>query len=82
MVRPAKWKGQAKKRPWAKQILATLRPGEADVIEELAFIQAEIEDPDRTDKDLVHPAHNTLDAVGIGLYFMGRLKVGGGDAGV
>jgi len=74
MVRPAQWKGRDKKPVMARKILAAMRPGEEKAVAELDELIADLERAEARGGDLKHPAHNTLDAVGIGLFFLGRLK--------
>jgi hypothetical protein len=71
--RPAEWKGNRKKVDMAKVILLKLQPVEVQNIDEHAELLEHIAFAESNGRDLTHPSHNTLDAVGIGLWFLGRL---------
>jgi len=61
MVFPATWKGQLKKHVCHARIDLALTPGERKIIPKLAKTYL----------------HNMLDAVGIGLWYLGRLPKSG-----
>jgi hypothetical protein len=73
LCRPAEWKGNRKKVEMAKMILLNLQPVEVQNIDEHAELLEHIASAESNGRDLTHPSHNTLDAVGIGLWFLGRL---------
>lgn len=74
LVRPADWKGQKKPNPTAQWVIKTLSESERANVEELPEFIAALHAADLADKEIEHPAHNTLDAVGIGLHWFKRLS--------
>jgi len=69
---PSDWKGQTPANPTARQILKRLSTIEKGGIENIdAFFEA-LRLAEGRGRDVAHSAHNTLDAVGIGLKYLGR----------
>lgn len=74
LVRPREWKGQKKTNPTANWILSRLGVEEKASIEHIDEFLACLWDAESAGRDVLHPTHNTLDAVGIGLFVLGRLE--------
>lgn len=75
LVRPSQWKGTVKKKVTARQMLAVLKPGEMDAMDEaVEFYRDLLVAEERPNGDLRHPTNNTMDAMGIGLFMLGRLR--------
>lgn len=73
-VLPAVWKGQVPGDAFTARILGRLEPNEIEVLAKALLREDPILLTDRIDKLLKHStAHNAIDAVGIGLYHLGRL---------
>lgn len=69
---PAEWKGQVPANPCARQVMKRLDATEMARVEKIdSFIEALLRAEARG-KDVTHTTHNTLDAVGIGLKYLGR----------
>ena len=60
LVRPAQWKGQVPKAVMGRRVMEHLTPPERGVVDAVAMAHK--------------PDHNMLDAIGIGLWHLGRLK--------
>jgi hypothetical protein len=74
LVRPADWKKQMGANPTARLVLRQTIPMEHDNIEEIEEFAAALKTAEKAGKDVEHPAHNTLDAIGIGLHDLGRFS--------
>jgi hypothetical protein len=61
-VPPRTWKGSARKEWCTRRILAALRPAEREYVEGLPIAKSY--------------KHNMIDAIGIGLYAVGRFRAG------
>ncbi len=70
---PSDWKGQVPANACARQILRKLELKESNVIENLGPFLVNLNARDAKGLQVTHNAHNTLDAVGIGLHQLGRL---------
>ncbi len=70
---PSDWKGQVPANACARQVLKKLRADELIQIEKLEPFLVNLASREAVDKPVTHSAHNTLDAVGIGLHHLGRL---------
>jgi hypothetical protein len=75
LVRTAQWKGQKKKKVTARMVLDRFEPGELDAMEEAAEFMRDLLDAESKDRDLRHPTNNTMDAIGIGMFMLGRFGV-------
>lgn len=79
LYQPHSWKGSKKANPTARWILEKLEDKEKAQIQDLdAFLVALAEAERKTAEtgkqvDVNHPAHNTIDGVGVGLHYLGRL---------
>jgi hypothetical protein len=71
---PHDWKGSKGANPTARWVLDQLDPVETAQVEDLFPFLAALDTAEGADEDVSHPAHNTLDAVGVGLKFLGRLE--------
>lgn len=69
---PSDWKGQTPANPTARQIVKRLTSAEMLKVENLEPFLSALEKAEKRNKDVAHSAHNTLDAVGIGLKYLGR----------
>lgn len=69
---PSDWKGQTPANPTARQIVKRLTSAEMLKVENLEPFLSALEKAEKRQKDVAHSAHNTLDAVGIGLKYLGR----------
>lgn len=69
---PSEWKGQVPANPTARQILKRLRPDEMGRVEKVYDFAEALARAEARQKDVAHSTHNTLDAVGIGLKYLGR----------
>ncbi len=69
---PADWKGQTPANVCARQVLAALSFNEQHTIEDIVAFKKSLEARDALGKSVTHNAHNTLDAVGIGLHHSAR----------
>lgn len=69
---PSDWKGQTPANPTARQIVKRLSRPEQLRVENLEPFLSALEKAEKRQKDVSHSAHNTLDAVGIGLKYLGR----------
>lgn len=69
---PSDWKGQTPANPTARQVMKRLNALELARVEKFdSFFEALLRAEARG-KDVTHTTHNTLDAVGIGLKYLGR----------
>ena len=69
---PSEWKGQVPANPCARQVMKRLNALELARVEKIdPFFEALLRAESRG-KDVTHSTHNTLDAVGIGLKYLGR----------
>jgi hypothetical protein len=59
LIKPAEWKGQTPKEIHNRRVLAAMQPSEVEVFKELKVAQS--------------LKHNVLDAIGIGLWALGRM---------
>lgn len=77
IVRPSGWKGQARKRDTLRVSADTLHDEEKMAAQEFGDAYADLTDVEadtaRPNRDLTHPAHNTMDAVAMGLFMLGRV---------
>lgn len=70
---PHEWKGSKAANPTARLILGRLDAIELRQVEEVEAFLAALKEAEDKDKEVGHPVHNTVDAVGVGLKFLGRL---------
>ena len=73
LVLPRQWKGQKKKKVTARLVLDAFAPGELDAMAESAEFLRDLLDAEGKERDLRHPTNNTMDAIGIGMFLLGRL---------
>jgi hypothetical protein len=71
---PHEWKGSKQANPTARMVLDELSVNEQKAIEDIVPFRSHLSECERTGTEVSHPAHNTIDAVGIGLKFLGRLE--------
>lgn len=69
---PSDWKGQTPANPTARQVIKRLTPDECLRVEKLDAFLVKLELAEAKGRDVSHSAHNTLDAVGIGLKYLSR----------
>jgi len=72
MYFPSDWKGQTPANPTARQVMKRLTPDERLRVNEYKAFEAALAKAEAKDRDVSHTTHNTLDAVGIGLKYLGR----------
>ncbi len=69
---PADWKGQLPANQCARQILGELSEAEENCIENLQPFLVNLASREAAGKQVSHSAHNTIDAVGVGLHHLSR----------
>jgi hypothetical protein len=70
---PHDWKGSKKANPTARMVIDALDPTEWSAVQDLKQFMDALRSAETHGLDVDHPAHNTLDAVGVGLKKLGRL---------
>jgi hypothetical protein len=72
---PHEWKGSKKKNPTARMILDRLNEGdETPNVEGIVDFLHDLEKAEARGAECKHPTMNALDAVGVGLFHLGRLN--------
>jgi hypothetical protein len=71
---PREWKGQVPANVCARRILERLTPAECARVDRLPLFVEALDLADRARREIGGTDHNTIDAVGIGLKFVGRFE--------
>lgn len=73
-VRPREWKGQLPANVCARRILERLEPIELEAIDGLIGFTKCLDRAEKEGYEISHRLHNAIDAVGLGLYQLGRFS--------
>lgn len=73
LYQPHEWKGSKKANPTARWVLSRLDNEERAQVGDLDAFEKELTACEAAKTEVGHYVHNTLDAVGLGLHYLGRL---------